>query len=55
MDLTEWWRGFAQGYSECTRKRNPRPPDTDEGRLWALGYMAGYLTAAGIKVGQPNG
>lgn len=55
MDLTQWWQGFAHGYSDLQSKRPPRPPDTDHNRLWALGYMAGYLTAAGIKVGTPNG
>lgn len=55
MNLSQWYRGFATGYEDGSNKANPRPPDTDDNRLWALGYMAGYLTACGIKVGTPNG
>ena len=54
MNLSQWYRGFAIGYEDGTNKVNPMAIGVDYNRLWALGYMAGYLTACGIRVGVPN-
>lgn len=54
MDMVKYWQGFAMGYADAAGRQMPKPGTGPGLTSWGIGYMAGYVSALGIKVGTPN-